>query len=124
MMMMITIITITTTTNIHTIYEQVVTCMFSPNSYLFHHLFWKYNFLFTPTLSGTQPGHRSRSGCIPWHLLHSQLSTHFKRLLPHLLRRPADTTQTLICNCGLIVILPLPLNPFCSTTAVPLLLFT
>ena len=52
--------------NTHTIYEQVVTCMFSRNPYLFYHLFWKYNFLFTPILSGTQPGHESR-----WYLLHS-----------------------------------------------------
>jgi len=57
--------------NIHTIYEQVVTGMFSPNPELFHYLFRKYNLLFTPTLSGTHPGHRSRSGCIPWHLLQS-----------------------------------------------------
>jgi hypothetical protein len=57
--------------NTHTIYEQVVTGMFSPNPYLLYNLFWKYNFLFTPTPSGTQPGHRSRSGGIPWHLLHS-----------------------------------------------------
>jgi len=43
----IIIIIIMTTTNIHTIYEQAVIGMFSPNPYLFHH------FIYTHSLRNT-----------------------------------------------------------------------